>query len=195
MRPSVTSPPTLSGSPSKDSTLTVSPETWDGQTDSVATQWMRCDSGGAKCAAIPGATGPAYTLADADLGMAIRVRVTAAYAASSAAADTEATGGAIKVVGLKLRKGGTSASAMVSVGKAGSISVGKSTRFAKGSVTVKKAGTAAIVLKINARAKAQLERRGRFSVTLTFRYTPTGGKAQIVKAKLTLRRKTTTGKR
>ena len=39
--------------------------------------WLRCDAGGAGCAAIDGATAAAYTLAAADVGKRIRSRVTA----------------------------------------------------------------------------------------------------------------------
>ena len=56
-----------------------------------AYQWRRCDSDGANCADIAGATGSTYDLVAADVGHAMRVRVTATNAAGSVTADSRPT--------------------------------------------------------------------------------------------------------
>jgi hypothetical protein len=51
-------------------------------------QWLRCDTSGANCSAIPGATSWDYVLADADIGSTLRLTVTAINAGGSAAATS-----------------------------------------------------------------------------------------------------------
>ena len=52
--------------------------TWTGAgTLTYRYQWQRCDSGGANCRDVPGATSTVYTPATADLGGKLRVVVTA----------------------------------------------------------------------------------------------------------------------
>ena len=64
--------------------------TWTGQS-SVTRQWLRCNADGNDCAAIPGATTSAYTLAKADSGDTIRLRETATNIAGSTASQSDAT--------------------------------------------------------------------------------------------------------
>jgi hypothetical protein len=54
-------------------------------------QWRRCDAVGANCAGISGATGAAYTVAGADVGETLRVRVTATNMDGSGQATSNAT--------------------------------------------------------------------------------------------------------
>jgi len=76
--PSATSKPAMSGNPQEDQTLTVRHATWKGvQPISLADQWQRCDSAGANCADIAGATGTSYNVVSADVGHTLRVRETA----------------------------------------------------------------------------------------------------------------------
>src|SRR5437762_6317567 len=56
-----------------------------------AYQWQRCESGGAACGAIVGATGSSYLVAGGDAGMTLRVAVTASNSAGSATATSAAT--------------------------------------------------------------------------------------------------------
>ena len=54
--------------------LTAAAGSWTGtQPISYGYQWRRCDSAGANCVDIAGATGQTYTLASADVGSTARV--------------------------------------------------------------------------------------------------------------------------
>lgn len=69
----VSSPPTVSGTPRVDQTLTASPGTWS-PAATFTWQWL------ADNFRISGATGPTYKVRPADVGKKIRVRVTATRA-------------------------------------------------------------------------------------------------------------------
>src|SRR6266498_86896 len=87
-----TSPPTISGTPQDGQTLTASPGSWSGtQPITYADQWQRCNSSGANCAPISGATSPTYAVTSADVGSTLRVAVTATNSAGSATATSAAT--------------------------------------------------------------------------------------------------------
>ena len=77
LRPAVTSPPTLSGTPLVGQTLTAGTGTWSNQPTRYTYTWGRCDASGANCTAISGATARTYTLTSADAGLTVRVAVTA----------------------------------------------------------------------------------------------------------------------
>jgi hypothetical protein len=77
LRPAVTSPPTLSGTPLVGQTLTAGTGTWSNQPTRYTYAWGRCDASGANCTAIAGATARTYTLTSADAGLTVRVAVTA----------------------------------------------------------------------------------------------------------------------
>lgn len=53
--------------------------------------WQRCDTSGAGCAPIRGATAPRYTVADADVGYRLRIAVTASNRGGSATATSPPT--------------------------------------------------------------------------------------------------------
>jgi hypothetical protein len=87
-----TSPPIISGTPQDGQTLTASTGSWSGtQPITYGYQWQRCDSGGANCVAIAGATGPTYLATSVDVGRTLRVVVTATNSAGSASATSAAT--------------------------------------------------------------------------------------------------------
>jgi len=70
------SPPSLSGTAQVGKTLAVSIGNW--QSSSALTfsyQWLRCDSNGVGCAAIPGATAGSYTATTDEAGSTLRVEV------------------------------------------------------------------------------------------------------------------------
>ena len=90
--PANTAPPTISGTAQDGQTLTASPGTWTGtQPISYAYQWQRCDSSGANCAGITGATAATYTVLSADVGGTLAVLVTATNAGGSVAATSSPT--------------------------------------------------------------------------------------------------------
>jgi hypothetical protein len=87
-----TVPPTISGTPQAGQTLTASPGTWTGtQPITYAYKWQRCDTAGANCSAISGATGSTYAVTSADVGRTLRVAVTATNSVGSATATSSAT--------------------------------------------------------------------------------------------------------
>jgi hypothetical protein len=90
--PSNTASPTISGTPQQGQTLTAAPGSWSGTAPlSYAYQWKRCDTAGASCGAISGATSTAYLLTSADVGSTIRISVTARNSVGSATASSAAT--------------------------------------------------------------------------------------------------------
>lgn len=81
--PAPVQPPVVSGAAAETGQkLTTTNGTWTSATPITlyAYAWGRCDTNGNNCAAIAGATGITYTLADADVGHTIRSYVTAVSA-------------------------------------------------------------------------------------------------------------------
>ena len=90
--PTNTAPPVISGSPTVGSVLTTTTGTWSGTAPiGYAEQWQRCDTGGANCTPITGATGTSYALTSADLNTTLDVVVTASNGLGSAHATSAAT--------------------------------------------------------------------------------------------------------
>ena len=75
--PPNTQPPAISGQAVVGQTLTATQGTWTGTGLTFAYQWRRCDTAGAQCADISGATATTYALVAADSGRTVRVEVTA----------------------------------------------------------------------------------------------------------------------
>jgi hypothetical protein len=92
MAPSNSSPPTIAGTAQQGQGLTAGAGTWTGtQPIGYAYQWQRCDSNGANCSPIAGATTTVYTLTAADVGYTLEMKVTASNTAGSAAASSAPT--------------------------------------------------------------------------------------------------------
>jgi len=89
--PANTAPPTISGQPFVGQTLTAAPGSWTNSPFAYTYQWQRCDSGGASCSNISGATSPDYEVAGADKASTIRVQVTARNSYGTAVASSAAT--------------------------------------------------------------------------------------------------------
>jgi len=96
--PTITSPPvntalpTVSGTATQGQVLTTSNGSWSGSPTDYSYQWRQCDSSGANCSDISGATQGSYTLAAGDVGHTIRVVVTATNAGGSTPATATQTG-------------------------------------------------------------------------------------------------------
>jgi len=77
--------PSVNGTAQQGQTLTGDPGTWSGtQPITYAYQWRRCDSRGASCVDITGATATTYVPTASDVGHGLRVFVTASNIGGSA---------------------------------------------------------------------------------------------------------------
>lgn len=87
--PSSSSPPTVSGTAQIGQSLTATSGSWSGDTPMTFTYaWERCDTSGANCTAVSGATSTVYTVASADGGHTLRVAVTATNASGTGTAES-----------------------------------------------------------------------------------------------------------
>ena len=87
-----TLPPTISGSAVEAQALSAGSGSWNGSpAPTFSYQWQRCNSAGANCAPISGASAANYTLVAADVGSRVDVVVTAANSGGSTAASSTAT--------------------------------------------------------------------------------------------------------
>jgi hypothetical protein len=84
--------PTIKGPAEVGLTLFATRGTWSGNPTSFHFAWLRCDTTGAACGAIPGATGKSYTPTTTDIGHTLRVRVTARNSSGSTTATSTPTG-------------------------------------------------------------------------------------------------------
>jgi hypothetical protein len=90
--PRNTSLPTIAGSAAVGKTLTATSGSWAGDAPITFTyQWRRCDTAGASCADIVGATGTTRVVVTADAGSTLRVRVKASNSVGSAEASSSPT--------------------------------------------------------------------------------------------------------
>jgi subtilisin family serine protease len=89
--PSNSAPPTIAGTPQSGKTLTASTGTWSNSPTSYAYQWSRCDSSGANCVGVSGATGSSYALTSLDVGYAIEVAVSGSNSGGSTSAGSAPT--------------------------------------------------------------------------------------------------------
>jgi hypothetical protein len=90
--PSNTGAPTISGTAQDAQTLTANAGTWSSSSSvTYAYQWQRCNSTGAACVAIAGATSQTYVVQTADVGNTLRVVVTATNADGASSANSANT--------------------------------------------------------------------------------------------------------
>ncbi len=89
--PTVTTAPSISGTPVVGDMLTASNGSWSNAPTGYIYQWQDCDSSGANCTNISGATSSSYTVATGDVGHTIRVVVTAQNGGGSTVDDSAVT--------------------------------------------------------------------------------------------------------
>ncbi|MEA2242587.1 MAG: hypothetical protein QOD24_2143, partial [Solirubrobacteraceae bacterium] len=90
--PAATAVPTITGNARAGQTLTSTTGIFAGSTPlAYGRAWQRCDSGGAACVPIAGASAATYTPVAADVGNTIRVTVTATNVEGSASSSSPAT--------------------------------------------------------------------------------------------------------
>ena len=88
LTPAMTSPPTISGTAQQGQTLTASPGTWTADDAAFTYQWQHCDSAGANCVDVAGATAQTYAVTAADVGTTLHVVVSASNRFGSATAPS-----------------------------------------------------------------------------------------------------------
>jgi hypothetical protein len=77
--------PTIEGIAEDQATLVARDGSWSGLVPmTMAYRWERCDAAGANCSDIPGAVAADYVIGGQDVGLTVRVRVTATNAGGSA---------------------------------------------------------------------------------------------------------------
>jgi hypothetical protein len=91
LAPASLAPPTISGTPTEGETLKATTGTWSVGRAAFTVQWQRCDTTGASCTDILGATGQTYVLASEDVGTTIRLKVTGRNRFGTASAVSLAT--------------------------------------------------------------------------------------------------------
>jgi hypothetical protein len=92
VKPTSKTPPTITGAAEVGVTLVATRGTWNGKPTSFRFAWVRCNTTGAACVGIGGATAKIYTPTFADVGHTLRVTVTAKNADGSTTATSAATG-------------------------------------------------------------------------------------------------------
>jgi hypothetical protein len=92
LSPANSFPPSITGDSETGAVLTSSNGTWSGSAPITYTyEWRRCNSSGASCAAIPGATAQSYIVQTADAGGRIVLAVTAKNVVGTATAVSPPT--------------------------------------------------------------------------------------------------------
>ena len=84
------SPAIVGNAPAVGSSITGNNATWMSgpPAPTIQRQWRRCDTAGANCSDIPGATAATYTVTDADLGRTLRFRNVATDTDGTSMADS-----------------------------------------------------------------------------------------------------------
>ncbi len=94
--PANTTRPVINGSAKLGERLVAGNGSWSGSRPlSYYYRWERCNTAGESCASIESATKPSYTVASADVGSTLRVKVTAKNSLSSAGAISTQTSVAV----------------------------------------------------------------------------------------------------
>jgi RHS repeat-associated protein len=89
----------ISGTAQEAQTLSAATGVWEGAPAlSYSYQWEHCNSAGASCASISGATSSTYVLGSGDVGYTMRVVVTASNTSGSAASTSEASAVVVSAV-------------------------------------------------------------------------------------------------
>jgi hypothetical protein len=84
--PQSVAPPTISGTARDGSVLTAVDGLWTGPVSyQTSYEWWRCDTAGANCSVVPGATAASLVLGPADIGVTMRARVTRTSAGGATA--------------------------------------------------------------------------------------------------------------
>ena len=115
--------PAISGEPREGHTLTASTGSWANTPTSFSYQWQQCDTTGATCSAISGATAKTYAAAAGDADHTLRVVVTATNTDGSAS-QTSAPTSVVSSAKAPVNTGSPTISGAATVGNGLSASTG-----------------------------------------------------------------------
>jgi hypothetical protein len=145
--PANTALPTIGGTTTEGNTLNATTGSWSGSPTNYAYQWESCDSSGAGCSNVSGATSSSYTLKASDVGDTLRVLVTATNAGGSTSATSAHTASVIASTEgspypecTQTISTGTDASTAVSGASAGSVICLSSGSYGSVTLTAKPSG-------------------------------------------------------
>jgi hypothetical protein len=96
--PSNTALPSIAGLAEDAQTLTGAKGTWGGSEPSFSYQWLLCNSAGASCKEVSGATGTTFGLLTSMIGSTARLVVTATNSAGSTSATSAATSSILAIL-------------------------------------------------------------------------------------------------
>jgi GH25 family lysozyme M1 (1,4-beta-N-acetylmuramidase) len=142
--PAVVAAPQVTGEAQVGQTLTGAVGTWTGSPTTFAFQWSHCDTSGAACTAITGATASSYVLTPGDIGATLSLIVTATGkggSQSAGAPPTAVIAAALvpaAVVGPLVAQAGAAGAVVTADGRAtvtwqpGAVSVGNSVSLDSG---------------------------------------------------------------
>ena len=112
--PVLVTQPAIGGTAQEGQAVTTTDGTWSGASSlTFQVAWQRCDTLGANCTVIPGATGTTYTATSADVGHRLRAAVSATGSGGTTQATSDATGVVIAATGTKVPSGTSIAAADV----------------------------------------------------------------------------------
>lgn len=90
-KPKNTTPPAITGTAEVGLKVTTTRGTWTGSPTSFRYAWSRCDTAGASCITIAGATGKSHRVTNSDVGHTLVSTVTASNSAGSTSATSAPT--------------------------------------------------------------------------------------------------------
>lgn len=96
--PANTATPTISGTAQEGDTFSESHGSWFPSSSTLAYQWESCDTSGAGCAPISGATAQTYKLTSGDVGHTVVVQETASQNGASSSPATSAPTGVVQAM-------------------------------------------------------------------------------------------------
>ncbi len=190
--PTLSAPPSVTGSAIEGATLTADPGAWTGTPTSFTYAWQRCLTG--TCTTVPGAVAQTYPLTAADVGTRVRVRVLAHNAGGHSRAARSMTTATVKPLGdlfslgtpRRDQKRGL-ARFRITIPSAGTLTLARTAKVKGEQRRLAGPGTYKLTVKPRGQAKRKLRTRGKAKVRAFVTFAPDGGTAVTKKRRLILK--------